>query len=392
MNNLAHQVNNVESDPLALYIHVPFCLRKCGYCSFVSYEGRNSDIEKYVQALKHELAHRLHGDNISTVYLGGGTPSLLSIKQVGEILETVNLFSVITGRAEITMEVNPGTVDEQYLSTLRILGVNRLSLGIQSFNDTELSVLGRVHNAEQALSAIDIARRVGFDNLNLDIIYGIPGQSSESFRNTLQELVKANPQHISLYSLTLEENTPLWNSINNGEIQSLDADLAAEQYEMAENMLGEAGYSHYEISNWAKEDFRCRHNLVYWLCQPYIGAGAAAHSYIAGHRLSNTCDLDKYIKYYSRVNSFPEEIFELNEEIKPDLQLAEAIILGLRLCEGVNIDAFKEKFQVNLINHYNKPIEEMIETGLLEHSGRNLRLTSRGRLLGNEVFLRFLPG
>jgi oxygen-independent coproporphyrinogen-3 oxidase len=270
-------MNTPDTDYLSLYIHIPFCQRKCHYCSFVSYAGRENDMVNYIPALNRELILRLPGYKIRTLYFGGGTPSLLTIEQIKSILATVNSICG-TGIEETSLEANPGTVDIDYLRALRNSGINRLSLGIQSFNDSELDLLGRIHNSEQARQSIGYAREAGFDNLNLDIICGIPGQSLDSFKQTLTEAIAIKPEHISLYPLTLEEDTPMWHSIRSGKISQPDADLAADQYELAEKLLDDAGFVHYEISNWAKPGFACRHNLVYWLCRPYIGAGVAAHS------------------------------------------------------------------------------------------------------------------
>jgi oxygen-independent coproporphyrinogen-3 oxidase len=384
-------MNFPDSDYLSLYIHIPFCLRKCRYCSFVSYDGRKNEINNYVIALQNELRLRLKVHRVCTVYFGGGTPSLLTAEQIASILDSIYSISGSTDINELSLEANPGTVDELHLYKLRKLGINRLSLGIQSFNNEELALLGRIHNAEQAGESLRFARRAGFRNINMDIIYGIPGQSSESFRMTLSKTIEFDPEHISLYPLTLEEDTPMWRSIQNGEMQPPDPDLAADHYELAERMLGDAGFVHYEISNWAKQGFQCSHNMTYWQCRPYIGAGVAAHSYINGFRLANTVDLDKYIASFSGEASSPDSAVELTEEINPEMQLAESIIMGLRLCAGINIADFNSRFGINFIDCYHNPLDEMTGLGLLEYKDGNLRLTPRGRLLGNEVFQRFLP-
>jgi oxygen-independent coproporphyrinogen-3 oxidase len=384
-------MNVPDTNYLSLYIHIPFCQRKCHYCSFVSYAGRENDMANYIHALNRELKLRLPGYKIRTLYFGGGTPSLLTIEQIESVLATVKSVSDIAKIEELSLEANPGTVDIDYLRALRKTGINRLSLGIQSFDDGELSLLGRIHNTEQARQSIGYAREAGFDNLNLDIICGIPGQSRESFEHTLREAINIKPEHLSLYPLTLEENTPMWHSIRKGKIPPPDADLAADQYELAEKMLDNAGFVHYEISNWAKSGFACRHNLVYWLCRPYIGAGVAAHSYIDGYRLANTPDLDKYLAAFAPENDNPLNAVEMKEPISLDLVLSESIIMGLRLCNGISINALNSRFGINFTDCYHKPLEEMTELGLLEMEDDNLRLTARGRLLGNEVFQRFLP-
>jgi oxygen-independent coproporphyrinogen III oxidase len=384
-------MNVSDTNYPSLYIHIPFCQRKCRYCSFVSYAGRENDMANYIHALNRELKLRLPGYKIRTLYFGGGTPSLLAIEQIESILETVNSISGTGEIEELSLEANPGMVDIDYLRALRKAGINRLSLGIQSFDDNELALLGRIHNSEQARRSIGYAREAGFDNLNLDIICGIPGQSRDSFEHTLTEAINIRPEHISLYPLTLEEDTPMWHSIQSGEIPPPDADLAADQYELAEKLLADAGFVHYEISNWARSGFACRHNLVYWLCRPYIGVGVAAHSYIDSYRMANTPDLDKYLASFSPENDNPLNALEMKEPINLDLVLSESIIMGLRLCNGININGLNSRFGINFTDCYHKPLEEMTELGLLEVEDGNLRLTAKGRLLGNEVFQRFLP-
>lgn len=381
----------VDFDTVALYIHIPFCRRKCNYCSFVSYADREHQFADYVAALKRELNLRLQGSRISTIYFGGGTPSLMKIEQLQEIMNCINAVSPVKDVEEISLEANPGTVDKGYLLGLRKMGINRLSLGIQSFNDRELSLLGRIHNREQARHAVKFAREAGFDNLNLDIIYGIPGQTVNDLVRTLIDVIDSSPEHISLYPLTLEEDTPLWHSIKNGKIEPVNSDLAADQYEVLEDVLYRADYVHYEISNWAVDGFECRHNLTYWECQPYIGAGLAAHSYLDGHRLANTGDLDKYLSVFSGDNNDLQQVVDMDEELSTDTQLSEAIIMGLRLWEGVNVDALRNRFGVDLMERYANVIAEMTNLGLLQSYGRILKLTPQGRLLGNEVFQRFLP-
>jgi oxygen-independent coproporphyrinogen-3 oxidase len=373
---------------ISLYIHIPFCRRKCNYCSFVSYQGRAADIPAYVNSLKQELAFRSRGEQIRSVYFGGGTPSLLSHSQVDDILSTTRSLFAVTREAEITIEANPGTVDAKYLADIRASGINRLSLGMQSFDNKELALLGRIHTATEAREATCLARNAGYTNLNLDLLYGLPGQSLSEWRKTLDQATESVPEHLSLYALTLEQDAPLFQTIEHGVLPAPDADLNADMYELAEDMLGRCGYRHYEISNWAKPGYECRHNLVYWHNLPYIGVGVAAHSYIDGHRFANTSDLDIYLNSFSR-NKPPTH--ELDEIIGPELQLSETVILGLRLSEGIGTDSIKNYFGIDLFKRYGSEIEELTDLGLVECIDRRIKLTPRGRLLGNEVFWRFLP-
>ncbi len=320
---------------IALYIHIPFCRRKCHYCSFISYEQREADIPAYISALKAELAQRARGERVRSIYLGGGTPTLLSMEQVADILAGIGSLFAVDAAAEISMEANPGTVNTAYLAAIRQLGVNRLSLGIQSLNDSELARLGRIHTAAEAGEAVRSARKAGFENLSLDLIYGLPGQTLADWQSTLDKALEMEPEHLSLYALSLEAGTPMWQATEEKRLPRPDPDLGADQYELAEDILAARGYRHYEISNWARKGGECRHNMVYWQNLPYLGAGVAAHSYRDGHRLANTGSLDNYLAAFG--GGAPPAP-EMDEAISPELQTAETVILGLRLCEGIGIE------------------------------------------------------
>ncbi len=376
------------TDEIALYIHVPFCQSRCHYCSFVSFAGREADIPAYVNALEEELTQRAKGEHLSSIFLGGGTPSLLSVDQLAQILVRIRMLFRVEKAAEISMEANPGTVDEWYLDAVRQLGINRLSLGVQSLDDGILSCLGRSHTAQQARQAVQFARNSGFANLSLDLIYGIPGQSLTGWQNTIKEAVCLGPEHLSLYPLSLEEDVMLSRAIRRGELPAVDLDCTAEQYEVAEDYLASEGYRHYEISNWARDGAECRHNMAYWRCTPYLGVGVAAHSYIGGHRQSNTHDLDAYLRMFQFGELYRPET---DEEITPEIQLWEAVVMGLRLNQGIEFADIRDRSGVDLVSRYGQEIDELLYLGLLEIDGQGLRLTRRGRLLGNEVFWRFLP-
>jgi oxygen-independent coproporphyrinogen-3 oxidase len=376
------------SDIAALYIHIPFCKRKCKYCSFISFDSHINDIPAYIGALKKELELRSGDCRIDSVYFGGGTPSLLSLEQLSGILDTAGKYFQIADDAEISMEANPGTIDTKYLSAIKGASVNRLSIGVQSFNDDELCMLGRIHSSEDAVKAIKDARTSGFDNLNIDLIYGLPGQTVDDWKENLLKALEIDPEHISLYALTLEPDEALFKEIEAGQLHEISADTAASQYELAEELLQRYGYVHYEISNWAKPGMECRHNLVYWQGGEYLGAGVAAHSYSRKRRSANTGDLDKYITSLSQ-NTLPAQ--DVDESIDHELEIAESIILGLRLCNGINLKDFEKRYGIDIINSYSRQIDELSGFGLIEYDTVNLRLTPRGRLLGNEVFWRFLP-
>ena len=284
-------------DAIGLYVHIPFCRAKCAYCDFNSYAGLEHLFAPYVRALAREieLAGRRHPLQAQTIYLGGGTPTVLPLDLLGEVLAACRRAFQVPEGAEVTVEANPGTVDGDYLAGLLSLGINRLSLGVQSFDEGELRLLGRIHTAREAVEACHLAREVGFDNLNLDLIYGIPRQTLAGWRETLRQALDLHPDHLSLYALTLEEHTPLAQRIARGEVPAPDDDLAAEMYVLAEETLAEAGYVHYEISNWARPGRQCRHNLTYWRNQPYLGFGAGAHSYFRGVRWWNVSSPEEYI-------------------------------------------------------------------------------------------------
>lgn len=355
----------------------------------MSYEQREADIGPYLRVLGKELAQQADRECISSIYFGGGTPSLLSVRQINDLLTTVRSLFTVDEAAEITIEANPGTVTRTYLMDIRKLGINRLSLGIQSLNDGELALLGRIHTAAEAIEAVRVARNSGFENLSLDLIYGVPGQTLAGWRETLEKTLEMEPEHCSLYALTLEADAPMRREIKAKLIPDIDPDTCADQYEMAEDLLADHGYRHYEISNWAREGRECRHNMVYWQNLPYLGVGVAAHSCRGGHRLANTRSLDTYLAAFAD-NSLP--VVDMDEEISPALQCAETVILGLRLCQGISPDNIHRRFGIDLMAHYRQQVGEMVDYGLLEQSGGHIRLTRRGRLLSNEVFWRFLPG
>jgi oxygen-independent coproporphyrinogen-3 oxidase len=394
-------------DAVSLYIHIPFCRAKCAYCDFNSYPGLDHLFEKYVRALQREMrwvksaqqigatvpCRRGRPLKVNTICLGGGTPTVLPLAFLGEILDACYGHFIMAEGTEIIVEANPGTVDRTYLAGLLEMGVNRLSLGVQSFHDDELRLLGRIHTAAQAVATYHLIRRVGFGNVNLDLIYGLPRQTLGSWQGTLQQAIHLQPDHLSLYCLSVEEDTPLGQRIAQGELPVPDPDLAAEMYTLAEETLDRAGYVHYEISNWAQPGHQCRHNLTYWRNQSYLGLGAGAHSYFDKKRWHNVLSPEEYITRLEvdLQGSFPPSAKEV-EEIDKALEMAETMILGLRLVhEGVGLTDFRERFGRELMDVYGREIREMEQAGLLEVDGERVRLTARGRLLGNEVFQQFLP-
>ncbi len=363
-------------------MHIPFCVRKCGYCDFVSFPGTDdSMIDRYVYALCEECRarHNLLSGGISTVYFGGGTPSLLSPARIERIFSAIRqTCPEFPGGQEITLEANPGTVDAGKLRAFRKLGINRISLGVQSFNNNLLKTLGRIHTTEEALDAYDSCRAAGFDNVSMDLMFALPGQSSADWEKTLNAAVSLKPEHLSVYNLQIEEGTPMWDRKYSADPRKKlvfpGEEEDAEMYLLAVRHLGRNGYNRYEISNFALEGRECRHNLNYWENGNYIGLGVAAHSCINGRRWSNTCILADYL--VSPAKSVVEQ--------QPATALSrrqETLFLGLRLSVGVKTGMF---------SGYEKDVNELLDDGLIEEFDGRYRLTEQGVLLGNRVFSRFV--
>ncbi len=378
---------------IAVYIHIPFCRARCTYCDFNTYAGIGHLYADYVAALETEIkaAGRLarDGDRLTarTIFFGGGTPTVLPLTRLEQILAAGRQAFAVDDSAEISSEANPGTVDREYLEGLRALGINRLSLGVQSFDPTMLRLLGRLHTADQAVETFRLAHEVGFGNVNLDLIYGLPYQTLDHWEETLQRALALGPEHLSAYALGLEEGTPLKEQVDRGQHPRPDPDLAADMYLLAEEMLADAGYRHYEISNWARPGRECRHNLTYWRNEPYLGFGAGAHSWFGGRRFWGVLSPEEYIQRVSGGLSTEGG----GEEIGRELEMAETVILGLRLDEGVGLEDFAARFDRRLEELYKRELGELTELGLVKVSDGSPRLTQRGRLLANEVFERFLP-
>lgn len=386
--------------PAGIYVHIPFCRAKCAYCDFVSFAGLESLYEAYVEALCTEasrVAPRWAHFAFDTLFIGGGTPTVLTVSSLEAIITACRASLHLAEEAEITVEANPGTVSFSSLCDLRRAGVNRLSLGVQSLRDSDLALLGRLHDRQAAIEAYFLAREAGFENINLDFIFGLPGQTVPQWHTMLAEALALRPEHLSLYALTVEEGTPLEKRIRQGEVPAPDEEASAEMYELAEAVLAEAGYAHYEISNWARRTpgdppqglpaLACRHNLKYWRNEPYLGLGAAAHSYDGAARYANVSDPAAYI---ARMRQGQEALAE-REVLTREQMMGETMMLGLRLIGGVDFAAFEARFGVPMKRIYAREIEELEREGLLEMDERGIRLTPRGRLLGNRVFAAFLP-
>jgi oxygen-independent coproporphyrinogen-3 oxidase len=403
-------VSELTLDPLSLYFHIPFCIHRCAYCDFNTYAGQMDLVPAYVQALGNEI--KAVGNSapskikVQTIFFGGGTPSLLTAKQFEYILSSIRSSFDLTPDSEISLEANPGTCSSDYLRNLRSLGFNRISFGVQSTHPEELRLLERIHDYKDVIDAVKWSRQAGFENINLDLIYGLPEQEMERWESSLTLVTGLHPEHLSLYALTLEHGTPFGRWASRGLLPTPDPDAAAEMYELAGEHLAGAGYEQYEISNWSKAGRQCRHNLQYWRNLPYLGLGAGAHGFAGGYRYSNVLRIKTYINRLEEKERtdlpFPLTLATVNHHwnsIKEDIQ--ETMMTGLRLTqEGVSEDAFHERFQLSLTDVYGKDIDELSNLGLLEwqsetersnkNSGRLIRLSKRGRLLGNQVFMRFV--
>ncbi len=388
-------------NPLSLYLHIPFCRHRCSYCDFNTYTSLDDLQADYVTALDQEIRQvaalaRGAGElrEINTLFFGGGTPSLLTPAQLRTLLAAVSTTFGFAEDEEITMEANPETVDLDYLAAAREAGVNRVSFGMQSANAAELALLGRTHDVQTVLDAVLHSRAAGIENINLDLIYGLPAQDSASWQDSLQTALRMRPPHLSLYCLTIEEGTPMHRWQENGRIHKPDPDLAAEQYELSCRLLAEAGYVHYEISNWALPGHECRHNLAYWRDGEYLGLGAGAHGKAAGHRYSLVRQPRVYVR---RLTTGAAGVYPLSAAVAEahtlDQQeaMSDRVITQLRLLEeGLDLEAFENEFGQTIEEAYAGLVEQLETWELLRREGGRLLLTDRGWFISNQVFYRFI--
>jgi putative oxygen-independent coproporphyrinogen III oxidase len=379
---------------VSLYVHFPFCLRKCLYCDFNSLAGSPVMADEYAGAVLKEMdlcAGRLSAPVAApTLYFGGGTPSLMAPRDVGGIVAAAVRLYNLADDAEITLEANPGTLTAKNLAGYRTAGVNRLSLGVQSFNDTFLRQLGRIHTARQAQDAFDLARRAGFANIGIDLIHTLPGESPAAWRDDLGRAIALGPEHISAYGLSVEEGTPFQELARKGELHLPDEEAGLTMFRETAEFLQEEGYEHYEISNFALPGCRSRHNQVYWRRRNYLGIGAGAHSFLRapgfGTRWGNSPGPPDYMQSLDREMLPREELTHLTEREA----MAEFFFLGLRMLEGVEPARFRREFAVDLDDAYPGVVSGLLAEGLLECRRNRLRLTGTGLVLANQVFLKFV--
>lgn len=376
---------------IGVYVHIPFCIKKCYYCDFVSYPNKFEMQKKYIKKLIEEIEdnkEKLKNNKITTIYIGGGTPSSINTELIKNIINKICAVGNIENKEniEITIEVNPGTVTKENLQIYRDCGINRLSIGLQSTNNRLLKEIGRIHNYEQFLNTYHSSVEVGFNNINVDLMLGLPNQNITDLKESLEKIIKLkpSPKHISVYSLIVEEDTQIEKMINEGELELPTEEEERNQYKYTKNYLELNGYKHYEISNFAKMGYESKHNMNCWEQKQYVGFGVAAHSYINGCRYSNTCDLEEYL------NSKSKDIKTIHEQQDLDDMKKEYMLLGLRKIDGVSISKFKEKFGENPIYIFRRELQKLTKEKLVVIDLDNIKLTNSGLDFANLVWEEFV--
>lgn len=374
--------------PFGLYIHIPFCENKCNYCDFCSIKYEEDQLKEFIEALSKEIelyAKKIQNKKVKTIYLGGGTPSILPIKGIKKIIEKISKNYNLIDDIEISMEANPESLNSFKIKKYKAAGINRLSLGVQSFIDRELNFLGRIHDANKSIKIIEEIKKY-FNNYNLDIIFAIPGQKLEDFKYSLNKAVDFNPPHLSLYNLQIEKSTPLYKKLEAGEIKRISENLDYQMYNLALNKLKKAGYKHYEISNFAQGDYSSKHNLLYWKYRPYLGLGPSAHGFNGQRRYYNVKDLNSYLISLKKDKLPVKEVINLNE----DELISEMMFMGLRLIGGVSKNDFQNRFNISLHEVYGDTIKKLKKDNLIKESDKKIYLTQKGINLGNISFAEFL--
>ncbi len=376
---------------VGIYIHVPFCLRKCNYCDFISYPFDAGLAASYVYALEKEMklyAGNMPGEqrDVRTVFLGGGTPSLLSGEQLALILDNCRRYFRVRDDAEITVECNPGTVTKDKFALMRGAGVNRISLGVQAYQPGLLALLGRTHSFMEVAEAVKACRSAGIENISCDLIYGIPGQTGADWKETLDRVLDLSPVHISAYCLKVEHGTPMYKDVASGRVTPCDEDTELEMYQYVIGFLADRGFKHYEISNFALPGMEARHNLIYWLNEEYLGLGPAAHSMLDRHRFSNEPCVASYIKKLGK----NEPVIEEKKSLSIKEQISETIFLGLRLLDGLDTRAFIRRYGCSVADIFAPQLKKLTDLGLIKIAENRIRLTEKGLPLANEVFMEFI--
>ena len=377
-------------EELGIYIHIPFCKQKCFYCDFCSFANKNEMQGKYVETVINEIKNITHKEKytVTTIYLGGGTPSILNPEYIKNILQEIKSSFKILDDAEITIEINPGTVNEEKLKRYKEYGINRLSIGLQSANDKILKNIGRIHDYKQFEETFFYARKCGFKNINVDLMIGLPTQAVEDVKQTLEKIIQKNPEHISVYSLIIEEGTTIEKLINENKLQLPDEETERIMYWTVVNELKENGYNQYEISNFSKKTYESKHNTNCWKQKQYIGLGTSAHSYLNKKRYSNTNNIEEYIKNIQE-NNISKNI-TIHEEQTEESTMNEYMLLGLRMIQGININEFKQKFKIDPTIKYKEILEKLQKENLIQITKTSIKLTKQGIDFGNIVWEEFI--
>ena len=369
---------------ISLYIHIPFCVRKCLYCDFPSFSGMDGMFEDYVRRLCREMgeaAPSFQGIGVKSVFFGGGTPSILPPALMGRIMDKMMSAYDVNSDAEISMEANPGTLDAAKLREYKSMYFNRLSMGLQAWQDRLLERLGRIHSVGEFEDNFLQARDAGFKNINVDLMFSLPGQTMDDWQETLEKVMRLDPEHISAYSLIIEEGTPFFDMYEKGQITETDENTDRRMYYLAKEMLSDKGFRQYEISNFAKEGFECRHNITYWRTEEYRGFGLGAHSYVDGTRFHNSADMKEYMAGGGRLDM---------EKLTPEEMQEEFMFMGLRMNEGISKEEFLKRFKTDITSVYGQEISELISEGLLTENNGRISLTDRGVDVSNQVFEKFI--
>ena len=383
----------MDKNEIGIYIHIPFCMKKCFYCDFVSYANKEDMIEKYIKALEKEIKIKAEENKllkINTIYIGGGTPSFIDSKHIVYIINAIKESFNVKENAEITIEVNPRTVTKNKLEDYIKCGINRISIGLQTTNNELLKQIGRIHTYEQFLETYNLIRMVGFNNINVDLMLALPNQTIKDLEDSLNKVIMLKPEHISVYSLILEEKTKLYDLVESGKLELLDESIERNMYWKVKNILEQNGYKHYEISNFAKQGYESKHNLNCWNQEEYLGMGLAAHSYLNNKRYSNTENLEQYINKLLEKEGTKNDIVTIHEEQTLEDKQKEYMLLGLRKIEGIKISDFKNKFVQNPIYIFRKELDKLVKEDLIQVEDNNIKLTKKGLDLANLVFEEFV--
>ncbi len=374
---------------LGLYIHIPFCVSKCNYCDFNSFKLNKELKERYIKDLRKEMelySNDFEKKEITSIFLGGGTPSILESEDIREIFNNIKLNFKIKKDAEITIECNPGTLSREKLITMKEVGINRLSIGLQAVQNYHLKSIGRIHTYEDFVKNYKEALDVGLKNINIDLMYALPNQKIEEWKESLEKIVQLNPSHISAYSLILEEGTKLYDMYEKDEFEVIDEETDIKMYNLTINYLKENGYNQYEISNYSKDGYECKHNILYWKCGHYIGLGPGASGYIDSYRYNNVNSLNEY--HDKLLNN--EKPVDFKDDLSIEDKIQEKIFMGLRMNEGIKFEDFKSEFGLNFKVRFKNILSKLKERKLIDIDDEEFKLTQLGREISNSIFIEFM--